>query len=167
MPNSHLSRGARRLFQLIQNFTRRYRRPFFASQLWVAGHLKASIRSVKRWYAELLGSGFIAQKRRSQRSAEIIVLRSILAPQMAPQMAPRYKEDSGVSPTERKRPVPISAKTLPGEPLSPEWLAAFEEQERLADARFARAYARFGVQDIPRKPVTSQGAAVRERQGIK
>lgn len=49
----------------------------------------------------------------------------------------------------------------------PRMVEIFEEQERLADARFARAYARFGVQDISRKPVTSQGAAVRERQGIK
>ena len=43
-----LSRGARRLFQLIQSFVKRYGRPFFATQRWVAAHFEPG------WYR---GSG--------------------------------------------------------------------------------------------------------------
>ena len=98
-------RGARRLFPTIQSFVKRYGRPFFATQRWVAAHFGACIRSVKYWYAELIAAGSILQRRRSQRSAEIIILRSPFAPHIAPHIAPRYKVDSGVSPTGRKPPV--------------------------------------------------------------
>jgi hypothetical protein len=91
-----LSRGATRLFNLIQNFIVRYRRPFFASQAWIKTHLKCSMRSVQRWFAELIAGGFIAQKRRSQRTAVCSILRPILAGQMAGQMAGRYKEEPTV-----------------------------------------------------------------------
>ena len=98
-----LSRGACRLFRLIQSFVARYKRPFFAKQAWVAKHLQCSIRSVKRWYKELIDAGMILQRRRSQKAAEIIILRANLAPQMAPQMAPHYKEEPSVR-LERKGP---------------------------------------------------------------
>lgn len=102
------SRGARRLFQLIHRFIHKYGQ-FFASQEWIAAKLKASIRSVKRWTAELLSGGFIARKRRAQQTATYEIIKDLqtilaphLAPQMAPQVAPHIKEEWGLTPSEKK-----------------------------------------------------------------
>jgi hypothetical protein len=104
-----LSRGARRLFLLIEDFVKRYGRPFFASQLWIARRIGVCVRMVKYYFAELKRGRFIAQKRRSQMSAEITILRPIIAPQIAPQIAPRYKEELRVF--EKRKPVSFERLT--------------------------------------------------------
>lgn len=99
----NLSKGAAKYFRMIKAFVARYGAwRFFASQRWIAERLNCSVRSVKRWLAELREKGVIATKRRSQETMIYNVLRETLAPQMAPQMAPRIKEESSiVFPSER------------------------------------------------------------------
>ena len=126
-----LSRGAWRLFKLIDNFIRKYKRSFFAGQRWIAGRLKCSVRSVKYWLAELLSSGYVQRKRRSQRTAEITILRSIFAPQIAPQIAPRIKEEPSVVASSKEE------YTLPLK--KPQEQAQYHDERRQLEEAFDRA----------------------------
>lgn len=71
-----VSRGARRLFQLIDRFIHN-RGAFFASQEWTAKHLKTSMRSVQRWTSELVDGGYVIHSSGKQRSATYRILKQL------------------------------------------------------------------------------------------
>lgn len=117
-----VSRGARRLFQLIHSFIHK-RGEFFASQDWTAKHLKTSVRSVKRWTAELVDGGYVSHSLGRQTSARYRILRE-LPPFMAPQnsksgtsigtsLAPHLKEDPFNSLRECEFPAEILKAVAP------------------------------------------------------
>lgn len=101
-----LTRGARRLFQLLNRLFHKYG-VCFPSQAWIAGKLKASRRSVQYWTAELIRGKFVAQKRRAQRSAMYIVLRELpakVAPHIAPRIAPHLIGGMGSNSFRERKP---------------------------------------------------------------
>ena len=95
-----LSRGASALLRLITRFIEKYGN-FYAGQAWIADHVipgrKVSLRTVKRWTAELVQAGQLAIKRRSQNTSVYSLVQAKVALQVSPQMslrvAPRYKEE--------------------------------------------------------------------------
>lgn len=96
----YLSRGASALLKLITRFIEKYGK-FYAGQGWIADHVipkgKVSVRTIKRWTAELVSAGLLAIKRRSQNTSVYSLLQVKVslqvAPQVALQVAPRYKEE--------------------------------------------------------------------------
>ena len=149
-----VSRGARRLFQLIHRFIHRYGE-FYAGQSWIATHLRASVRSVKRWTAVLIRHGYLAVTRRGNQTSTYQILKN-LAPQLAPQLAPPLKDNpSGITPSERKpsassqtasAELPEETITSPGGRtyLNPEWQACRDavhaSREEIYRARDPKAY---------------------------
>jgi hypothetical protein len=128
------SRGARRLFELIHKFIHRSG-AFFASQAWIAKHLKTSIRSVKRWTAELVKGGYVSHSTGRQQSATYRILRD-LPPKMAPHfppdwhligtsLAPHIKEEPSVEPSVESFPSEKIFKSIPAPAVenAPERLA--------------------------------------------
>lgn len=73
-----LSRGARDLLDLFRWFHRRAK-TVFPSQYELAKWLKCSIRSVKRFVAELLGLGIIDVERRYRRSSVYRIVQDVPA----------------------------------------------------------------------------------------
>ena len=65
----NLSRGARRLLDLLKSFARRSGRAF-PFQKTLAEKLEVKIRTIKRWVRELREGGLIAVRRRQHSSAE-------------------------------------------------------------------------------------------------
>jgi len=65
----NLSRGARRLLDLLKSFARRSGRAF-PFQKTLAEKLEVKIRTIKRWVRELREAGLIAVRRRQHSSAE-------------------------------------------------------------------------------------------------
>lgn len=77
----HLSRGARRLYHLIQGFEERARlRRCIAGQEFLRRQLRCSLRSIKRWLAELVRASLVGVIRRFRRSNAYRILAPLLAP---------------------------------------------------------------------------------------
>ena len=155
-----VSRGARRLFNLIHRIIHNSKLgECFASQAWLAERLRkeirASVRSVKRWLAELVSGGYVETMRRPNRTS-VYQIRKVLAPPMAPPMAPPLKDEPSVlTPSERKQAgrasslhseLPPEILTTPGGRtyLNPEWQACRDalhaSREEIGRARNRELY---------------------------
>jgi hypothetical protein len=163
-----MSRGASSLFHLIHRLIHRGKLGRCeAGQAWLASKLaqsiRASIRSVKRWLAELVAGGFVKSIRRPNRTSVYEILKE-LAPPMAPPMAPPVKEEpSGLTPSERKpasrawshfRQLPNQTIQTPGGRtiLNPEWQACRDalraSHDAISRARNREAYVQAIVERV-------------------
>jgi len=91
-----LSRGATRLFSLIQKFIRRYGN-FYASQAWIADHMGRTSRTIRTWTQELVKTGKISIRHRSQNTIIYSILENEISGQVSGQVSGqasgRYKEE--------------------------------------------------------------------------
>jgi hypothetical protein len=156
IPPMKVSRGARRLYTLIEDFIHRSG-SFFASQPWIAKRLNTSTRSVQRWTAELLDKGYVFHSCGKQRSATYRILRE-LPPIMAAQkplewrviggsLAGHLKEDSFTSLRERD---------FPSERLKAVAPAALDATDRLASknlkSKIAQLVRSGNLMPVPKLP---------------
>ena len=87
-----LSRGATRLFSLIQKFIRRYGN-FYASQAWIADHMGRTSRTIRTWTQELVKTGKISIRHRSQNTIIYSILENEISGQVSGQVSGHYKEE--------------------------------------------------------------------------
>ena len=130
------TRGARRLFQLIHRFIHKSG-AFYASQAWIAKNLKTSVRSVKRWTAELVDGGYIFHTSGRQHSATYRILKD-LPPKLAPHFPPKWHLiGTSLAPHIKEEPFnsPSGSELLPSEEALKAVLPAVIEDasERLAN----------------------------------
>ena len=132
-----VSRGARRLFELIHRFIHKSSTGrFFASQRWIAGNLKTSVRSVARWTAELVAGGYIIHSTGRQSKATYHVLKDLppvlashFGMSLASHLASQSRSTLILSPSECNSP---SGSELPSEGFNKKAVIV-DASERLAN----------------------------------